>query len=599
MKKHTLKISTMSVLCVLCAGLTTNAMAAGTVRALGGAGTYNGTSAASTATRSAPARAGSLRVSPASAKLVKSNSSATTSGAATSGATQRLSIGKYLGGATTTAGAGSAGGSTPGSSSSNVGVLEQRIEALEGNVGAPNAQAGTDTLAGRIAAIEDQIDLIEVGGVQGSADGVVEVSGTGTVSVNVDKLMDKLEEEGAILSSRETEVQYTSGHDLQWRYTSGDDQTWHTLLNTDTLTGDYATAEDISDAIDGLSSTYATKSELNAKANASDVYTKGEVDAAIATGVSGVNLSAYETAEHASATYQPKGSYATTEQLAGKADASALNDYMTSADAAAAYQPKGSYATTEQLAGKADASALNDYATTDAMQAAIAQAQLDGQVDLSAYETAAQAEAKYQPKGEYATSAQLNAKADASALNDYMTSADAAAAYQPKGEYATAAQLNAKQDTINDLATIIAGAAAGATAVQPTDLSDYAKTEDLPVVPTAVSAFTNDAGYLTSHQSLEGYAKTADLPVVPTAVSAFTNDAGYLVANPANPTTSGDYMLKLNKNGDTYTYSWAEASTISGGDSGSGSGGSGSGEGGSGSGSGGFEWDDDGWGTGE
>ena len=485
MKKHTLKISTMSVLCVLCAGLTTNAMAAGTVRALGGAGTYNGTSAASTATRSAPARAGSLRVSPTSAKLVKSNSSATTSGAATSGATQRLSIGKYLGGATTTAGAGAAGGSTPGSSSSNVGNLEDRIEALE-----------------------NQIDSIEVGGVQGSADGVVVVANDGTVSVNVDKLMDKLEEEGAILSSRETEVQYTSGHDLQWRYTSGDDQTWHTLLNTDTLTGDYATAEDISDAIDGLSSTYATKSELNAKANASDVYTKGEVDAAIATGVSGVNLSAYETAEHASATYQPKGSYATTEQLAGKADASALNDYMTSADAAAAYQPKG--------------------------------------------------------------------------------------------EYATAAQLNAKQDTINDLATIIAGAAAGATAVQPTDLSDYAKTADLPVVPTAVSAFTNDSGYLTS-TALADYAKTEDLPVVPTAVSAFTNDAGYLVANPANPTTSGDYMLKLNKNGDTYTYSWAEASTISGGDSGSGSGegGSGSGEGGSGSGSGGFEWDDDGWGTGE
>ena len=539
MKKHTLKISTMSVLCVLCAGLTTNAMAAGTVRALGGAGTYNGTSAASTATRSAPARAGSLRVSPTSAKLVKSNSSATTSGAATSGATQRLSIGKYLRANEAASAAGAAGGSTPGSSSSNVGVLEQRIEALEGNVGAPNAQAGTDTLAGRIAAIEDQIDLIEVGGVQGSADGVVVVANDGTVSVNVDKLMDKLEEEGAILSSRETEVQYTSGHDLQWRYTSGDDQTWHTLLNTDTLTGDYATAEDISDAIDGLSSTYATKSELNAKANASDVYTKGEVDAAIATGVSGVNLSAYETAEHASATYQPKGSYATTEQLAGKADASALNDYMTSADAAAAYQPKG--------------------------------------------------------------------------------------------EYATAAQLNAKQDTINDLATIIAGAAAGATAVQPTDLSDYAKTADLPVVPTAVSAFTNDSGYLTNtaladyaktadlpvvptavsaftndsgyltSTALADYAKTEDLPVVPTAVSAFTNDAGYLVANPANPTTSGDYMLKLNKNGDTYTYSWAEASTISGGDSGSGSGegGSGSGEGGSGSGSGGFEWDDDGWGTGE
>ena len=40
----------------------------------------------------------------------------------------------------------------------------------------------------------------------------------------------------------------------------------------------------------------------------------------------------------------------------------------------------------------------------------------------------------------------------------------------------------------------------------------------IPTVPTNVSAFTNDAGYITS----------ADIPTVPTNVSAFTNDAGYL-----------------------------------------------------------------------
>lgn len=95
-------------------------------------------------------------------------------------------------------------------------------------------------------------------------------------------------------------------------------------------------------------------------------------------------------------------------------------------------------------------------------------------------------------------------------------------------------------------------------------LTPYAKTADLatvatsgryadltgkptiPTVPTVVSAFTNDAGYLTQHQSLAAYAKTADLaavatsgsysdlsnkpsiPTVPSNVSAFTNDAGYL-----------------------------------------------------------------------
>lgn len=34
----------------------------------------------------------------------------------------------------------------------------------------------------------------------------------------------------------------------------------------------------------------------------------------------------------------------------------------------------------------------------------------------------------------------------------------------------------------------------------------------IPTVPKNVSAFTNDSGYLTQHQSLDGYAKTADIP---------------------------------------------------------------------------------------
>ena len=38
------------------------------------------------------------------------------------------------------------------------------------------------------------------------------------------------------------------------------------------------------------------------------------------------------------------------------------------------------------------------------------------------------------------------------------------------------------------------------------DLSDYATKEEIPVVPTSNTAFTNDAGYLTEHQSLSGYA---------------------------------------------------------------------------------------------
>ena len=54
---------------------------------------------------------------------------------------------------------------------------------------------------------------------------------------------------------------------------------------------------------------------------------------------------------------------------------------------------------------------------------------------------------------------------------------------------------------------------------------DYAMRSEIPTVPTKVSAFTNDAGYLTQHQDLSGYAKSSDIPK---KVSALENDKGYL-----------------------------------------------------------------------
>ena len=53
--------------------------------------------------------------------------------------------------------------------------------------------------------------------------------------------------------------------------------------------------------------------------------------------------------------------------------------------------------------------------------------------------------------------------------------------------------------------------------------SDLSGTPEIPTVPTNVSAFTNDAGYLTA-------ATVQAAVTIPTNVSAFTNDAGYLTA---------------------------------------------------------------------
>lgn len=47
----------------------------------------------------------------------------------------------------------------------------------------------------------------------------------------------------------------------------------------------------------------------------------------------------------------------------------------------------------------------------------------------------------------------------------------------------------------------------------------------IPTVPTNVSAFTNDAGYLTQHQDISG---KADKSEIPTSISELTNDAGYI-----------------------------------------------------------------------
>ena len=85
--------------------------------------------------------------------------------------------------------------------------------------------------------------------------------------------------------------------------------------------------------------------------------------------------------------------------------------------------------------------------------------------------------------------------------------------------------IEGKQDIIQDLNAIREGADLGKTALQEetdpvwtaekvnyytksevdTSLESKANKTEIPTVPTNVSAFTNDAGYLTEHQSLDNY----------------------------------------------------------------------------------------------
>ena len=83
--------------------------------------------------------------------------------------------------------------------------------------------------------------------------------------------------------------------------------------------------------------------------------------------------------------------------------------------------------------------------------------------------------------------------------------------------------------------------------IVPTNVSEftndagYITMDSVPAIPTNVSAFTNDAGYLTGYtetdpqfnawdKNYNDLINTPVIPTVPTDVSAFTNDAGYLTS---------------------------------------------------------------------
>ena len=128
-------ISILSIVSVLCAAVVVPSYAASSVRALGGAGTYNSASSAASAKASGAentARAGSLRVG--------GTTGGTRSSSTRGSSAPRLSIGKYLGGSSVVSGGsslrpGQSGSGTGGAVSGNNGKLQERVEALEQFVG--------------------------------------------------------------------------------------------------------------------------------------------------------------------------------------------------------------------------------------------------------------------------------------------------------------------------------------------------------------------------------------------------------------------------------------------------------------------------------
>ena len=119
-----------------------------------------------------------------------------------------------------------------------------------------------------------------------------------------------------------------------------------------------------------------------------------------------------------------------------------------------------------------------------------------------------------------------------------------AASSNAQSGVAVASAVSGKQDTINDLETIRSGAAAGATAVQPAALNDYATTSaltsglstkqdtisDLETIRSgaAAGATAVQPSSLATVATTGSYSDLSNKPTIPTATSDLQNDSGFI-----------------------------------------------------------------------
>ena len=443
--KNDLKISTLTIICVLCTAVS-GAYGASSVRSFGGSGTYASASDAaaantSSATSASSVRGGSVRVNPGSG--VSGSSTTIEAGTTTNGrvaTTPRLSIGHYLGGATSISGGSSLRPQTPGSSSGGsssggdggldpdvAAGLRQQVDQLQRDV--EDLRNADDNINDQLLDKQDAL-------IPGDDGYIIIDDATNEIFVDVDALQGALETVAG-KDGREVELGSNDTH-LLWRYVGEGNDDWRELIAKADITGPqgekgekgdpgeaanldaYSTTEQmnqaIGNAIAALADVYATKAELAnyatsddlslglaAKANAADVYTKAEVynktevDDKVADIVAGDMDEAL--ANKADKTY-------VDTQLATKADKTEL----------------ANYATTESVTAlDSEMDEVNATATEAALGAAQALSGLTGKEDTSNKTQTLTDSATQYPSGAAVTSA-LAGKADKTELENYVTS---------------------------------------------------------------------------------------------------------------------------------------------------------------------------------
>lgn len=505
--KKDLKISTVAIVCVLCAAVSA-AHGASSVRTLGGAGTYSSAAAASgTPTSSATARGGSVRVTP----TVNRVSSGTVNNSASAGVTTtrvattpRLSIGKYLGGGTAVSGGSSIKPQNPGTSggSSSGGVDPSVAAALRSDV--DQLRRDVDTLHDADDALSDKLQNKQ-NSLLPKADGFVLIDDTtNEISVDVENLKDAI---GTIAGKDGREVEIGSDDEyLQWRYVG--DTAWQNLIAKSALVGPQGPKGEPGDGADVDLTPYAktadVESALNTKANAADLAAKADVSAlddyakaatlgdyakivdmntAIANAIAASLANYAKIADLAPyAKTADLAGYATTDQLAQKANASDLAAKANVSDLAAKANASDVYTKTEVDEKVADvvagdmSEALKSYAKTADVNASLAGKA--NTTDLDAYAKATDVSNALNTKADksdltgLATTADLESKADKSELTGLAKSADVNAALVNKADKSVTDALTSSLADKANRSELDAYA-------KTTDLSGYAKTVDV------------------------------------------------------------------------------------------------------------------------
>ena len=516
--KYEVQISKLAIVCVLCTSAVSGAFAAASVRSLGGAGTYSGTSSAANAT-GAPSkainavRAGSMRVSPSgtSANRAPAGGTTTTGRVATS---PRLSIGKYLGGGTSVSGGSSIKNQKPGSgtsisnggnSSVDPGVmseLEGRVSHLENNV---YEQQEIDSLLSEKQGVLSGDEFIMVEDDQ--------------IMLNVDKLQENLD---AVVGKDGKQVVIGTNKDyILWQY-EGDGDKWNTLVALEDLRGPQG--------LQGLQGEQGLQGPAGPQGPAGEKGEKGE------KGDKGDPGEGVDTSK-----------YSTTEQMNEKIALAIANaNYVTPEEM------------NEALAGKLDSTALAGYATQSYVETSVSNAteNLASKDDIpvvptkvSAFENDAGYLTQHQSLENLATKAELAGKANVAdvytktdvdtkikdvvagdmsdALKEYAKTSDVTTALAGKADTSVTDGLNTRLTAaegeiseINDLATDAATAAADALTA-----AGNAQTTANSAATTAEGA----ASLATTAKTAADSAKTAADAATATANSATS------VANAAKP----------------------------------------------------------------